>query len=78
MADRYYGTRRIVRLAILRRSNPRATVGAYRLKVWPSYSRGHRDTRALFFSLSPRYLLRLIYRTATTTATKCRRLGIVH
>jgi hypothetical protein len=78
MPDRFYGTCRIVRLAILRRSYPNLAIGAYRFKVWPSSAIGHRDTRCLFFTVSRHFILRLIYRTATTTASQCRRLGIVH
>lgn len=76
--NHFYGTRRIVRLAILRRSYYNPSIGSYRLKVWPSSAIGHRDTRCLFFTVSRHFILRLICRTATTTATQCRRLGIVH
>ena len=76
--NHFYGTRRIVRLAILRRSYPGLAIGAYRSKVWPSSAIGHLDSRCLFFTVSRHFILRLIYRTATTTATQCRRLGLVH
>jgi hypothetical protein len=52
-------------------------MGGYRLKVWPSRPVGHRDSRSLLLRLPGGRLLRLLYRTATTTAAQIRRLGLV-
>jgi hypothetical protein len=73
----FSGTRRIVRLALLRSPRRAPLVGASRYKVWPSRSVGHRDSRSLLLRLPGGRLLRLLYRTATTTAVKIRRLGLV-
>jgi hypothetical protein len=73
----FSGTRRIVRLALLRSPSHAPLVGGYRLKVWPSRSVGHRDSRSLLLRLPGGRLLRLLYRTATTTAAQIRRLGLV-
>ena len=73
----FSGTRRILRLALLRAPSHAPLVGAARCKVWPSRSVGHRDSRSLLFRLPGGRLLRLLYRTATTTAARIRRLGLV-
>jgi len=75
--DRFTGHRRIVRLVVLRAPSHAPLVGAARYKVWPSRPVGHRDSRSLLLRLPGGRLLRLLYRTATTTAVKIRRLGLV-
>ena len=76
-ADRFTGHRRIIRLALLRSPSHAPLVGGYSLKVWPSRPVGHRDSRSLLLRLPGGRLLRLLYRTATTTAAQIRRLGLV-
>jgi hypothetical protein len=73
----FHGTRRIVRLVVLRSPSHAPLVGAARCKVWPSRPVGHRDSRSLLLRLPRGRLLRLLYRTATTTAQQIRRLGLV-